>query len=108
MPYDYEGLATVTVMALYHAHPPVELTTFELPVVLSNAAPGRARIAFGHYLQGPKRANALRVVLPNGLVLRGLIVNGRNEPAGGWLEFDVKEYDFGLSPPNKLNGWKWE
>lgn len=107
MDYTYEGPATVTVIALYQGLLPVELTTFELPVVLSNAGPNRARIAYTHYLQGPKHANALRVVLPDGLMLQGSIINGRNEPAGGWLEFDVKEHDLGLFQPENLNGWKW-
>ena len=107
MPYAYEGPATVTVMALYLGHHPIELTTFELPVLLNNAGPGRSRIAYGHYLQGPKDANALRVVLPDGVMLHGPIINGRNEPAGGWLEFDVKEGALGLSLPANLNGWKW-
>jgi hypothetical protein len=107
MPYAYEGPATVTVITLYQGHPPVELTTFELPVLLSDAGPGRARIAYGRYLQGPKRANALRVVLPDGLMLHGPIINGCNEPAGGWLEFDVKENDLGLSQPTNPNSWKW-
>lgn len=107
MPYAYEGPATVTVMALYQDHPPVELTTFELPVLLSNEGPGRVRIVYGHYLQGPKDANALRVMLPDGLMLHGPIIDGRNEPAGGWLEFDVKEYDLSIAEPPNLNGWKW-
>ena len=107
MPYAYEGPATVTVMALYQGYPPIELTTFELPIQLSNAGPGHARIAYTHYLHGPKHANALRVVLPDGVMLHGPIINGRNEPAGGWLEFDVKEHDLGLLQPENLNGWKW-
>jgi|LNAP01.1.fsa_nt_gb hypothetical protein len=40
-------------------------------------------------------------------MLHGPIINGRNEPAGGWLEFDVKEHDLGLTQPANLNGWKW-
>lgn len=107
MSYAYEGPATVTVIALYQGHSPIELTTFELPVLLSNAFPGRGRIVYGHYLQGPKDANALRVMLPDGLMLHGPIINGRNEPAGGWLEFDVKQYQLGLPQPANLNGWKW-
>lgn len=107
MPYAYQGPATVTVMALYVGHEPNELTTLELPVVLSNAGHSRARINFSHYLQGPKNANALRVVLPDGRLLHGPIIGGRNEPGGGWLEFDVQEHDLGLAQPVNPNGWKW-
>jgi hypothetical protein len=107
MPHAYEGPATVTVMALYVGKEPNELTTLELPVVLSNAGPGRARIEYGRYLQGPKDANVLRVVLPDGLMLRGPIIDGRNEPLGGWLEFEVEPHDLALGQPANLNGWKW-
>jgi hypothetical protein len=37
-------------MARYVGQEPNELTTLELPVVLRNSGPGRARIEFGHYL----------------------------------------------------------
>lgn len=107
MPYAYEGLATVTVMALYVGQAPNELTTLELPIMLSNAGPGRARIEFGRYLQGPKDANALRVVLPDGGLLHGPISDGRNEPLGGWLEFAVTEHELALAQPANRHGWKW-
>lgn len=42
MPYDYEGLATVTVLALYQDQPPVELTS------LSWKASCRCAFLFGH------------------------------------------------------------
>lgn len=64
MPYAYEGLATVTMLALYSGQPPVELTTEELPIVLRNAGANRARVEFDHYLLGPKEANVLRIELP--------------------------------------------
>ena len=55
MPYAYEGLATVTMLALYSGQPPVELTTEELPIVLRNAGANRARVEFDHYLLGSVR-----------------------------------------------------
>jgi hypothetical protein len=82
--------ATVTVVALYVGQEPNELTTLELPVVLRNSGPVIARIEYGYYLHGPKGANALRVVLPNGSLLHDPIIDGRNKTIGGWLEFDVK------------------
>jgi hypothetical protein len=107
MHYAYEGPATVTVMALYAGQAPNELTTLELPIVLSNAGPHRARIEYGRYLLGPKDANVLRVVLPDGRLLHGPISDGRNDPLGGWLEFDVQEHELALNQPANLNGWKW-
>lgn len=66
MSYAYEGLATVTVLALYLGQPPKDLTTLELNVRVHNAGSGRFRIEFDRYLHGPKEANALRVILPGG------------------------------------------
>jgi len=108
MPFAYEGPASVTVIALYRRRPPSELTTLELPVVLSDTDSGNVRIDFGHYLQGPKYANALRVVLPDGQRLHGRIIDGRNEPLGGWLEFHIEPHELTLDPPTHSNGWKWE
>lgn len=107
MSYAYEGLATVTVIALYKGQTPNELTTLELAVVMCDAGPSRARIDYSRYLQGPKDANALRVVLPDGRLLHGPIIDGRNEPLGGWLVFDVKERELGLEQPANRHGWKW-
>ena len=107
MTYDYQGLATVTVMALYARHPPTEFITLELPVVLSNAGRGRVRMEFFRYLHGPEKSNALCIERPDGVILHGPITDGRNEPLGGWLEFYVEQH-LGLSPPPPLNGWKWE
>jgi hypothetical protein len=106
--YVYEGLATVTVLARYLGHPPVELTTLECPVRVSNAGPGRTRIGLQHYLQGPKDANTLRVILPDGLLIQGPIIDGCNEPTGGWLLIDVQQYDLAVDQPASLDGWKWQ
>ncbi|MDD1000040.1 hypothetical protein M5G20_29830 [Pseudomonas sp. TNT2022 ID1044] len=108
MSYAYEGLATVCVLALYLNTPPNQLTTLELNIRVLNAGPKRFRLEFDRYLHGPKEANALRVVLPGGLLLQGPIVDGSNEPAGGWLLIDVEQYELPLEPPSNLNGWKWE
>jgi hypothetical protein len=107
--YAYEGLATVGVLALYLGQPPNKLTTLELNIRVFNVGPTRFRLEFDRYhLQGPKEANAVQMVLPGGLVLQGPIVDGGNEPAGGWLLIDVEQYELPLEPPASLNGWKWE
>lgn len=104
----YEGLATVGVLALYLEHSPNKLTTYELNVRVLNVGPQRFRLEFDRYLQGPMQANAIQVILPSGLVLQGPIVDGSNEPAGGWLLIDVEQYELPLEPPANLNGWTWE
>jgi hypothetical protein len=108
MSYAYEGLATVAVLSLYLGQPPQELTTLELNVGVRNAGPGRFRVEFDRYLHGPKEANALRVILPGGLLLQGPIVDGLNEPLGGWLLIEAEQYELALEQPANLNGWKWE
>ena len=108
MSYAYEGLATVGVLALYREQAPTKLTTFEVNVRILNLGPERVRIEFDRYLQGPKEANAIQVILPGGLVLQGPIVDGSNEPLGGWLLLDVEQYELPLEPPANLNGWTWE
>lgn len=108
MSYAYEGLATVAVLALYQGQPPNKLTTLELNIRVLTVAPNRFRLEFDRYLQGPKEANAIQVVLPGGLLLHGPIVDGSNEPAGGWLLIDVEQYELPLEPPANLKGWKWE
>ena len=55
MPMKYEGLATVTVLALY-ADSPVELTTMELPILLKNVGVYRAGLEFDRYLHDLVRA----------------------------------------------------
>jgi hypothetical protein len=107
MPYAYEGLASVGVLALYRGQPANKLTTLELNIRVLYVAPKRFRLEFDRYLQGPKEANAVQVVLPSGL-LQGPIVDVSNEPAGGWLLIDVEQYELPLEPPASLNGWKWE
>jgi len=108
MPYAYEGLATVTMLALYSGQPPVELTTEELPIVLRNAGANRARVEFDHYLLGPKEANVLRIELPEGWMLHGPIIAGVNEPGGGWLEFSIEQHDMDMASPVARDGWEWQ
>lgn len=108
MSYAYEGLATVGVLALYRGQPPNKLTTLKLNVRVLKVGPQRFRIEFDRYLQGPKEANAVQVMLPGGLLLQGPIVDGSNEPAGGWLLIDVEQAELPFEPPANLNGWKWE
>ncbi|MDI2145509.1 hypothetical protein KBJ94_26050 [Pseudomonas sp. ITA] len=107
MSYAYEGLARFGVSALYQGQPPHELTTLELQVRVLDAGPRRFRLEFARYLDGPKQANALRVVQPQGPLLQGIIVDGCNEPAGGWLLIDVEAHELPLEPPAHLNGWTW-
>ncbi|MFJ2320269.1 hypothetical protein [Pseudomonas sp. NPDC087817] len=71
MSYVYEGLTTVAVIAHYQGLAPIELTTLECPVRLSDAGAGRVRIELQQYLQGSKAANLLRMVLPDGTWCRG-------------------------------------
>ncbi|WP_130909599.1 hypothetical protein [Pseudomonas sp. Sample_9] len=104
----YEGLATVTVLALYEGQEPAERTSLEFPLRLVNVGSGRVRVELQHYLQGPKEANALRVMLPHGTMVQGLIVDGSNEPTGGWLLIDVEQYELALEQPGTLNGWQWQ
>lgn len=107
MSYAYEGPATVGVLALYRGHPPNKLTTYELNVRILNVERQRFRLEFDRYLQGPKEANAIQAILPGGLMLQGPIVDGSNEPAGGWLLIDVEQHELPIEPPASLNGWQW-
>ncbi|MFW9082392.1 hypothetical protein ACOI9X_24425 [Pseudomonas sp. P2757] len=93
MSYVYAGLATVSVLALYRGQPPVERTTLECPVRVSHAGPGRARIELQRYLWRPKEANALRVILPDGQLVQGAIIDACNEVTGGWLLIDVTPHE---------------
>jgi hypothetical protein len=104
----YEGLATVTVLARYQGQEPAELTSLECPVRLINVGSGRVRVELQHYLQGPKEANALRVMLPHGTMMQGLIIDGSNEPTGGWLLIDVEQHDLALEQPDAPHGWHWQ
>lgn len=108
MPYVYKGLATVTVMARYLGQEQTELTTLECPVRLLNAGPGRVRVELQHYLQGPKEANTLRVMLPHGMMVQGPMIDGSNEPTGGWLLVNVEQYDLALEQPGNEERWKWQ
>jgi len=83
------------------------LTTLELQVHVLDAGPRRFRLEFDRYLRCPKQANALRVVLPKGPMLQGIVVDGCNEPAGGWLLIDVEMHELPIEPPANLNGWTW-
>lgn len=108
MSYVYEGLATVVVIARYLAQAPVERTTLECQVRLSDPVAGRARIELQQYLQGPKTANLVRVMLPDGRMLQGQILDSSNEPGGGWLLVNIEQFELTLEPPANANGWKWE
>jgi hypothetical protein len=99
MSHVFEGLATVAVIARYEGRPPAELTTLECPVRLSKIALDRTRVELAHFLEGPKDANMLRVILPDGLMVQGLIVAGSNQPLGGWLLIDVESGEQGFAPP---------
>ncbi|QSL86218.1 hypothetical protein [Pseudomonas atacamensis] len=105
MPYVYEGPASVTVMARYLGLEWAELTTLECPVRLLNA--GRVRVELQYYLQGPKAANTLRVMLPHGMMAQGPILDGWNQPTGGWLLIDVEQYDLAYESPGSSKGWQW-
>ncbi|WP_236192094.1 hypothetical protein [Pseudomonas paraglycinae] len=94
-------------MALYRGQPANKLTTLKLNIRVCNVNPKHFRIEFDPYLQGPKEANAVQVVLPGGL-LQGLIDDGSNQPDGGWLLIDVEQCERPSEPPANLNGWKWE
>lgn len=102
MSHVFEGLGTVSVIARYEGRPPTELTTLECPVRLSKIAPDRTRVELAHFLEGPKDANMLRVILPDGLMVQGMIVAGINQPLGGWLLLDVESGELGFAPP--VNG----
>ncbi|WP_460138254.1 hypothetical protein [Pseudomonas sp. S2_A10] len=99
MSYAYEELATVGVPALYQEQPPNTLTTLELNIRLLNVGSGRFRVEFDRYLQDPKEASAVQVMLTGGLLLQGPIVDGSNEPAGSWLLIDVEQAELPFEPP---------
>ncbi|WP_256677724.1 hypothetical protein [Pseudomonas sp. PB103] len=99
MSHVFEGLATVAVIARYAGQPPAELTTLECPVRLKTAGSDRTRVELARYLEGPKDANMLRVILPDGQLVQGPIVDGCNAPLGGWLLIDVNPGDLEFAPP---------
>lgn len=102
----YEGLATVVVIARYLGQMTIERTTFECPVRLTVAGPERTRVELQHYLRGPKAANLLRLTLPDGRMLEGQIIDGCNQPGGGWLLIHDGHLELTLEP--SASGWKWE
>lgn len=104
----YEGLATVVVIARYLVQAPIERTTFDCPIRLSDAGSGRVRIELQNYLQGPKAANLLQMTLPDGSMVQGQIIDGCNQPGGGWLLIDVGQCELTLDPSTSLTRWKWE
>lgn len=99
MSYVYEGLATVVVIDRYEGSPPAELTMLECPVRLSKIGPNCTRVELASFLEGPENANMLRVILPDGLVVQGLIVGACNQQLGGWLLLDVESGELGFAPP---------
>lgn len=108
MSYVYEGVATVVVIARYLEQAPVELSTLECVVRLSDAGTGRVRVELQQYLQGPKAANLLRVVLPDGRMVQGQIIDSCNEPGGGWILIKIEQSELTLKPLADAKGWKWE
>ncbi|MEX0166465.1 hypothetical protein MRBLPD1_005014 [Pseudomonas brassicacearum] len=50
----------------------------------------RLGLEFDRYLQGTREVNAIRVVLPGGLLLQVPTNDGSNEPAGDGLLTDVE------------------
>ncbi|MDN3219479.1 hypothetical protein [Pseudomonas nunensis] len=97
----------MTVRPLHHGQPPVELTTLECPVRINTIDPGRTRIELQCYFGGPKEANALRVILPDGRLVQGAIIDGCNEVTGGWLLIDGTPQGPASEEPVIINGWKW-
>ena len=108
MLYVYEGLATVAVIAHHLGQTPIERTTLECPVRLSDAGTGCVRIELQQYLQGPKAANLLRMILPDGHLVQGQMIDGCNEPGGGWLLIQVGQFELTPESSAYTNGWKWE
>ncbi|WP_192560308.1 hypothetical protein [Pseudomonas allokribbensis] len=102
MSYTYDGLASVAVLALYRGRPTNKQTTFELAVRVIKVAPKRFRVEFAHYLQGPQEANTLQVMLPDGMLLQGPIIDGSNEPAGGWLLINVEPHELPNEPRTRV------
>lgn len=92
----FEGLATVTVIARYAGKPQAELTALEFPVRLKTAGTDHTRVELTRYLEGPKDANMLRVILPDGKMVEGPLVDSCTAPLGGWLLIDVEPDDRSL------------
>jgi len=56
-------------------------------------------------MQGPARANTVRVMLPHGMMVQGPIIDGGNELTGGWLLINFEQYDLAFEPPGASKGW---
>nr|WP_241667665.1 hypothetical protein [Pseudomonas caspiana] len=99
MSYAHQGPAHVTVSARHFGSDPVDTLNEAVTITLAGSGtPDMARLEFAQALIGPDGANYVRVVLPNGLAVGGAIVQGdRSAHGGGWLTFQVEEYDLGLS-----------
>jgi hypothetical protein len=65
------------------------------------------RVELEPFLQRSKEPNALRVVLPDELLLQVPIVDGSNELSGGWLLINIEQYELPVEPPAFLNSRKW-
>nr|WP_315447133.1 hypothetical protein [uncultured Pseudomonas sp.] len=104
MSHVFEGLATVALIAQYEGQRPAELMTLECPVRLSKVGPDRTRVELAHFLEGPKNANMLRVILPDGQMVQGLIAEDCNQPLGGWLLIDIEPGELGVAPPLDRTG----
>lgn len=107
----YKGLV-VTVLARYQGQEPAEPPSLECPVRLVNAGSCCIRVELQHYLQGPKRANPLGVMVPYGALVQDLMIGGSNEPTGGWLLMCLvaKVYcgpDWGLKVRLGGSGARW-
>jgi len=93
-------------LALHQGQPPNKLSTYELNVRILYVERQRFRLEFDRYLQGPKEANAIQAILPGGLMLQDPIIDGSNEPSGGWLLIEVEQYELPIELPASLNGWQ--
>lgn len=99
MSYAHQGPAHVTVSARWSGTDPVDVLNESVTINLAGAGtPGIARLEFSQPLKGPQRFNWISVLLPNNLVVAGSILQGERAADGsGWLTFQVKETDLGLS-----------
>lgn len=47
-------------------------------------------------------------MLPGGRMVQGRIIDGCNEPTGGWLLINLGPHDVALGQSASLKGWTWE
>lgn len=92
----YQGTANVTVSAEYFGREPVVIENPDATISLQNAGPGLVELHFTGLLNGPTDATHVHITLPNGLVLGGVIKQGQQDTAGGWLSFSADSADLGL------------